>query len=282
MIPFTSMLKRDRVEIVKAITIVLSALLLFLLVVHLPNAIDWSNTYRPATRTLLSGQSPYTNKWFFNPPWALFPLIPLALLPEAVGRTFLFVISLGLFALVAYKLGAGRVSLIAFLLSPMVVHSLMTGNLDSLVLVSIVLPPQIGLFFALIKPQIGIGLVLYWLIQSWREGGFKDVFRVFAPATLALLLSFALFGMWPLRVSSLASRNWNASLWPSLIPVGLVLMVVAVRRRQDTIALAAGPTFAPYVSFQSWSASLLALAPHTIEMVVAVIGLWVMVFVRTI
>src|SRR3990172_13242130 len=83
-------------------------------------AIDWHNTWRPAALLLLAGQSPYDCKWFFGPPWALFPLLPLALLPETIGRLILLLVCFILFALAALRFGAGRLALAVFLLSPVV------------------------------------------------------------------------------------------------------------------------------------------------------------------
>src|SRR5690606_38971700 len=74
-------------------------------------------------------------------------------------------------------------------------------NIDWLPLVGFVLPPQIGLFFILIKPQMGLAVALFWLVEAWREGGLREVIRVFGPVGAALALSLALYGLWPLRSS---------------------------------------------------------------------------------
>jgi hypothetical protein len=239
-------------------------------------AIDWSNTYRPAVWLLLAGQSPYAVKWFFNPPWTLFPLVPLALLPETVGRLFLFILCFSLFAFTAIRMGASRLALVVFLLSPPVVMSLYTGNLDALVLVGAVLPPWLGLFFLSIKPQIGSALALFWLIDSYRSGGARQVARTFAPISIAFLLSLALYGPWPLRDTD--ALRANASLFPLSLAVGLPLLVASFRLWRPRLALAAGPFLSPYLSFQSWSASLTALLTRPPELIAAVIGLWLSMF----
>jgi hypothetical protein len=257
-------------------------------------AIDWHNTWRPAALLLLSGRSPYDCKWFFGPPWAIFPLLPLALLPETIGRLILLLLCFILFALAALRLGAGRLSLIIFLLSPVVLHSLSTGNLDALVLFGAVLPPWLGLFFVSVKPQMGLPLALFWAVEAWRVGGYRRVVGTFAPVSLALSLSFALYGLWPLRATSLAGSNWNASLWPWSIPIGLALLARSLKRRRpsprltcacgpsagspgERPALAAGPFISPYVSFQSYSACLLALVDRPRWLCAASAGLWALV-----
>ena len=58
----------------------------------LPNPIDWTVFYFPATSGLLSGQTPYqAGHAFFNPPWVLLPFIPLVHLPFRVGVAVLCV-----------------------------------------------------------------------------------------------------------------------------------------------------------------------------------------------
>ena len=74
--------------------------------------------------------------------------------------------------------------------------------------------------------------------------------------------------------------RFNASLWPMYIPVGLALIVSAIRQRKVEYAMPASPCLSPYVLFHSWSSAVIALAAHKIEMISAVIGLWVLVIIR--
>lgn len=247
--------------------------------------VDWYQTYRPATLMLLSGQSPYNTPAlkaaFANAPWALLPMIPLALLPPALGRGLYFAISLAAFAVAAYRLGARPPALLAFLLSPVVWHCLLNANVDWMPLLGFGLPPQLGLFLVLVKPQMGYMLALFWLVEAWRSGGIKEVLRVFAPVSLAFLLSFLIFGPWLLDMRKVTDyTTWNASLWPVSIPVGLTLVVAAIRTRQAGYAMAASPCLSPYVLFHSWASALIALAPNTVEMITASLGLWALVLYR--
>lgn len=139
----------------------------------------------------------------------------------------------------------------------------MNGNIDALVLLGFVLPPQIG-----------AGVALYWLVESWRQKGFREVIRVFAPITAAWFVSFLLFGLWPLRGEQEVDQWWNASLWPLFIPVGLGLIVAALRRRRIEYAMAASPCLSPYVLLHAWVGALAAILTLTAETVAVVIGLW--------
>jgi hypothetical protein len=260
---------------------VLAAILILLCVFFLPPDVDWSQTYRPAILALFSGQSPY-QAGLNNPPWALVPLIPMALLPVRIARAVLFLVGLASFAYVPYRLGAKPVAVAAFLLSPPVIHDLFFGNINWLSLLGFIMPPMPGLFFVTTKPQVGSVVALFWLVEAWRKGGVRQVFRTFWPVSLALLLSFALFGFWPYRFSVVLdhAQTLNHSLWPSSIPVGLALLVASLRRRDIRFAMAASPCLSPYVLLYAWSGALVALSPLAVETVTAVAGFWLLVILR--
>jgi hypothetical protein len=245
-----------------------------------PPAIDWNIAFRPATLALLSGKNPYDNPWMIHAPWGLIPLIPLAILPESVGRVMLIFCGLASYAYVAYKLGAKPIANIFILISPPVLHVLLNGNVDWLAALGFITPPQIGLFFISIKPQMGIAVAPFWLVQAWRQGGWKQVVKTFAPFTVILLLSFAIFGLWPLGATSRVGYWWNASLWPLSIPVGLALLITSLRKQKIEFAIAASPCLSPYLLFHSWVGALLAFVSSTPEVIAAVIGLWIVVLVR--
>lgn len=260
----------------------LASIIVVLSSIYLPTGIDWRDTYRPAALALLSGKSPYSVDIFFAAPWTLLPLLPFAVLPENVGRGCLFLLGIVSFAFTAYRLGAKPLSLVAFLLSPPVAHCLLNSNIEWLPLLGFILPPQIGLFFVAIKPQTGIGVSIFWLIESWRRGGIKETIHVFGPVSLALLISFILFGLWPLRFNDTMTltRAYNASLWPNSIPVGLVLLVASIHRRNIKYAIASSPCLSPYVLLHAWVGALASVVSQPVETIVAVIGLWILVLLR--
>jgi hypothetical protein len=248
--------------------------------IYIPRGVDWYTAFRPATLELLSGRSPYNVEGFFNPPWTLLPLIPFAILPENVGRTLLIIVGFAAFMYIGHRLGGSKWANIAILLSPPVMHGMLNGNIDWLALLGVVMPPQIGLFFVSTKPQIGIAIAFFWMIEAWRSGGWRQVLRVFAPITLVGILSLMLYGLWPLRAGVEVGLWWNASLWPMSLPVGIVLLVTAIRKRQLSYAMGASPCFAPYILLHSWVVAIYALIQSTPETIAAVIGLWLLVILR--
>lgn len=264
---------------------VLAGLILIAIIIlslYLPASvgIDWNETFRPAARELLALRNPYSVTGFFNPPWTLIPMLPLAVLPQPISGAAWFVLSLIMFAVSAIRLRARPMAVAAFIGSPLVMHSLLNGNIDWMVIFGFSLPPQIGLLFVLIKPQMGSIVSLFWLVESWRNGRGREVVRVFWPITVAGAASMGLFGFWPASWSNELSLWWNASLWPVSIPVGLALTVAAIRTRKIQFAMSAAPCLSPYVLFHAWSGALAAVLTSTAEMLAAVAGLWLLVLIR--
>lgn len=255
-------------------------LLVLLMSIYLPSGNDWSEVYYPSGRKLIAGQNPYDVEGLFNPVWALIPILPGAVFSENIGRALYLLISIIGFSVAAVRMGAGRSSLIAFLLSPVVLHCLLNGNVDWMPLVGFTLPPQLGMFFVLVKPQMSFIIIIFWLIESWRQGGYREVVRIFWPSTVALLASFLIFGFWPTLYLYRLNSWWNASLWPMSIPVGLALFAAAIRLRKKEFAMGAAPCLSPYVLFHSWSGALLAIVAYPVETIAAVAGLWLLVVIR--
>jgi hypothetical protein len=243
--------------------------------------IDWKETFYPAARALLEGKTPYTVPTFRNVPWTALLLLPFAVFSERVGGILFFIASAGIYAWTAYRLQASRIALIAFLLSPPVVYGLRMLNVDIFILLGFTLPASVGLFFVLIKPQMGAVMAVFWLFRAWRQGGIKQTLQTFAPVTLTLLLSFAAFGNWLQgRQADLLDSFWNASLWPWAIPIGVVLTALSLRDLREDLAIAASPFLSPYLAYHSWAAALTGLMRRDFELIVAVAAMWFVALIR--
>jgi len=274
---------KPRLGIVRTLLICLLAIAVTLAASeYLPQGRDWGGNYRLASLALLSGKSPYSVNAFFAPPWSLIPLLPFALLPENIGRAALFLVSIIAFAFTAYRLGAKPPAIIAFLLSPPLIHCLLNSNIEWLPLLGFILPPQLGLLLVTTKPQTGLIVALFWIVEAWRKGGLREVVRISWPVSLVVLISFALFGLWPMRFRDILplARKINASLWPVSIPVGLALLTASIRKREIRYAMGASPCLSPYVLFHGWTGALASIASSTTEMIAAVVGLWILVAIR--
>jgi len=221
---------------------------------------DWRLYFRPAALELLAGRSPYI-PGFYNLPWALLPLLPLVALPVELGSAIIFVANLFSYIYVAHKLGARLFAIIIFLITIYPILNSLNCNIDGLIALGFILPPQIGLFFILVKPQIGLPIAIFWLVETLRGGGISLAARRFAPVTIAFLLSFALFGFWPLSSSGAIDAIWNSSIWPHGILIGLALLGWSIILRRKELSISAGPYLSPYLAPQSWAFAWLGILP---------------------
>jgi hypothetical protein len=236
---------------------------------------DYTFTFYRAAGMVLGGQNPYLIPTFNNPPWALLPLMPFALLPESVSTILYFVLNVFLYAFVAYKLRAKPLAFFAFMLSSPVIYGLYRLNIDALALAGFIMPAPIGLFFVLMKPQMGFAMALFWLVKAWKSGGLRTVATTFAPVVLAYALSFLLFGNWITnRQQELTGAIWNTSLWPWSIPIGLALLFFCLRDMRQDFARAASPFLSPYLAYYSWAGALTGFLEHEYVLVIGVAGMW--------
>lgn len=238
---------------------------------------DWVQFFRPATLAFVHGQNPYDVRDFNNAPWTLIPFIPFAVMPTRLGSAGFFLLGFASFLYIAYKLGAKPIGVILFITSYPVISCLNGGGIDWLPMLSFVTPAPVSLIFAAMKPQIGIGIAIYWLVESWRAGGIRTVVKNFLPVTVLLAFSFAIYGFWImtfLNKAQVTVNTVNVSLFPYLLPVGVYLLWVAIRRRNSRPAMAAGPFFAPYHTLFSLAAPLVALLDFPYLLAIASAVTW--------
>jgi len=247
---------------------------------------DWRITYRPAVLEMVHGRSPYNIKVFYAAPWSLVPLIPFALLPYEIGNVCIFLLGLFAFAYTAHKLGATPASMVIFLLSAAVVGCLLNGNIEWMPLLGMILPAPIGLIFAVTKPQVGIGIAIYWFIRIYRTKGLWAVVKTFSPVILITLLSFWIYGFWilgfqrTLEQSAVSAYAYNASVWPHGIFVGLWLLYKSIQKENPRAAMAASPFLSPYALQYTWVAVLTGVIHAPLELLAVSVGLWIPVVLR--
>ena len=262
---------------IRALILVLLALAALALLYYLvPTGDDWAEFFRPSALALLGGETPY-GAGYYNAPWVLLPLIPIAVLPFQLGRTVFFVLSLVGFAYIARKLTSNPVSILLFMTSAPIVFCLNGGNLDWIPMLSFITPAPFSLIFAASKPQVGAGIAIYWLFASWRQGGARSVILNFLPVSLLLVSSFIFYGFWPLRFPSIQGVFWNVSPFPYLIPIGMFFVGWAVAKREPRPAMAAGLFFSPYYSIRSLFTLLVPLLERPKLLAVAWTVLWISV-----
>lgn len=243
----------------------------------LPFAVDYENVYRPAIQAWINGANPYTVFGFYNPTWVLALLAPLGLLPVELGRFLFFAISLGLLLFVTWRLKAHPVGQIAVVLSPLAFDSLVWGNIESIVLLGLVLPLPVGLILLALKPQMTWGAMAWLIYRAWKK---KELFRSILPLGVITLGSWWLYGFYPMiwqRYSSEAGLNF--SFFPYLLPLGLVLLWRAFQTHRLGYALAASPMFFQTLTPTVWLVEFVAIISLTSEVCLATLATWgVMIF----
>jgi hypothetical protein len=209
--------------------------------------VDWKGAFRPAVLNFINGISPYKVKVFFNPPWVLLPLIPIALLPPPLGSAVIFVVNIFAYVFVLQKFKINILLMVPFIfLSGMLTNS-GNGNLDGLIALGFLMPPQIGLFFVLAKPQIGIAVAVFWAVEAYRNGGLMKLISTFLPVSIGFILSFLIYGFFIQNTIDNHEFNNGGVFWPYGIIIGIGLLAAAIWKRKIEFAVAASPFFSPYL-----------------------------------
>jgi hypothetical protein len=229
--------------------------------------------YRTAARKLVHFENPYEVEKFFNPTWALFPVLPFALLPIKIGNALWATSTLFAFGYVARKLGASWFVTIAFVLLPHTLYNLIQINLEWLVALGYLLPPQFGLFLILIKPQLGAFLALYWFITIWKEDGLDRTIVTFTPVLLAFILTFIFFGFYLTKAQFMFGYE-GKHFWPISIPIGITLFYIAIKNKKPGFALACAPLLAPYTQPYSWPVAILGFLPDNLWTFTLISTVW--------
>jgi hypothetical protein len=236
---------------------------------------DWAVYFLPATRAFLNGQSPYNVTGFYSPPWTLIPLIPISLLPERLGSAIISAINPFMFALVAYKMGARPTIAAAVSLSWPVLVGSVNINISFMPLLGLLLPPWLGIFFLLAKPQIGIAGAIFLIFMAWRKGDYKNVIKLLLPITVVTALSFFLYGFWPAVMVSASQNDWNLSFWPWSLPIGVLVFILGIRRNNILEALPASLFLSPYITADSTIVLFFGFLSSTVLTLMFLVLSWV-------
>jgi len=234
---------------------------------RVPNA-DWYGTFDAAGRGIFEGRSPYAQPLFVNPPWTVLLLLPFVAFPPVVARGLVLVTSVAALIYVSWRLGAPRAAVIAVLLSPTAIGLLLAASLDAFVVLGVLLPPVWGLLLLLVKPQVGAGVALYYAAQSWRNSKIAGLVRTLAPIVAAYIIGGFLYPEWIERLIHKPENEWNRSLFPYGIPIGLFLLWLGIRRHNVFFALASTPFFAPYLTFYTYLVAQIGLLHGDVDQVV--------------
>jgi hypothetical protein len=241
----------------------------------LPSA-DWLSIYDATTRHMLNGGNPYDKLYddcdycvFVNPPWTLIILIPFTLLPPDLSRGLIFVVSIISIIYYGWRIRASAISIGILIISPTVIGMLLAGNLDALIFSAIFLPPAWALLILMIKPQIGLGVAIFYAVINLKERKWVALIRTFTPIIIAYLLSFLLFPDWLRTLLEMPENPWNRSVFPYGILFGIAFLGFGIFRGNPFFAMAASPFLSPYLTFYSYSVVQFGLLTQEVEKVIS-------------
>jgi hypothetical protein len=252
--------------------ILLASVVAFITVLKLitqwiPFATDWELFFRPVTLGWTDGSLLLYQETssFWNPPWLLWPLIPLAFWPAWMGWGILVVATMFVMLWLTRKYKAWWL----VFLSPLIIDPIHNGQVDVIPMLGIALawlatdrPLLMGIALTLMitKPQACFLVALWlWMHHPKRMRALVVPIGVFAASVIVDGWD------WPLRWASgssafrLVQITHNASPWHSLglwmIPVALVLGIWALRlpstRRNLGAVVNANALIAPYLGSHS-------------------------------
>ena len=246
--------------------------LLRLVTFYIPLASDWELCFAPMTRgwiegrQILPGEANWDGKPFFwNPPWLLWLILPLATWPVWLGWGLVVVATL----MVMIWATKGYKKRWLVFTSPLIIGFIVNGQVEFIPMLGIALgwlakdrPHLLGVALVLMatKPQACF-LVAIWLLLHHRQRA-----RALLIPVAVFCISMLVHGWdWPLRW--LIGREplyalpvfHDASTWRTagnwMIPVALVLMSWTLRLRRTRFHLgavvAANALIAPYMSSPS-------------------------------
>jgi len=174
------------------------------------------------------------------------------------------------------RLGISKWKLVLIISSPFVFYSILYGNIDSLVLLGATLSPFWGIWLLLCKPQMSIGLILFWIYQSLQKGH-KTLIKDFGLISLLYLL-FWVIGLHPR--GNPTQEIWNIRTFPwGLIP-GIILLWRSKKDSNKNLALSSSPYLSPYAAMQSWIVVILPSLQSSFFLWIGYILGWVIVLLR--
>jgi hypothetical protein len=208
---------------------------------------------------------------FLYPPHVAFGLTPLAVLPFRVAWAIVCGLATLIVLLVGCRWEFDFLKLILSLTVLPAVFSLYQGNIDGLLLVTLLIPLKWQMGFILVKPQSigGLGLRTLKHKEAW--------FVLIAIALAAIIFRFQDAIIFANQASSLTNVNlWHKATPYQFVP-GVLLLWLGMRRNDQRILLLCSPFLSPYATLGSlWPAwiGMSAIANRWVLLLLWA-GLWV-------
>lgn len=230
---------------------------------------DWDAYFVAAIKAIFEGKSPFSVDGYYNPPWLLFLLAPLAWIPAELAR----LLPAAALLLASYHRRKPWLIAIVGLSFPFIAVS-SYANVDWVPMLGVAYGGMAGPLLVTTKPQAaGLAVVAYF-----KDGGWK----IFVPLIVVAAISTLLWPSWPLDMLSgdtLSQRKRNLSLFPYTIPIGLWSIWMAWKKEDVLLGCMASLCLAPYFYIHSLLPLIFVLADRRWWFgVLATLGTWLIVF----
>lgn len=193
---------------------------------------------------------------FIYPPWAAVVFTIFSHMPFIVATLVQICLFFAILTAVILKFKGGMGAAIITFTSFIMFDAVLELNIEWLIYLGLLVPPQWSGPFLIIKPQSAFG---YWL--GLRK---YELVWLLIVLLLTILVSLVIWGAWPLpmleeiRTHTLASAYYSINIAPlSFLPVpialaiGVITAVLSVRRHDPAMGILAGLFFVPYITLYS-------------------------------
>jgi hypothetical protein len=220
---------------------------------------DWRRDIGPAAR-----------QWWPTPwragvnglplmPWAALLLSPLGGLPDRVATTVTNGLSVIVVALSLRRFGGPDWMALPVLATPIGYWLFRNGQTEWLMLTGLLFYNGLDVLVLILKPQVAAGVI----VSRLRRAG-AHWLAYLLPALIMGVVSLIIWPGWPVGILNFApvllSGEWNSSLWPWSMVVGLGCLWRAWQTGDDRWGVVATPFMFPYVNLPSYVGVLIVLA----------------------
>lgn len=245
-----------------AACLALGVLLCIFCIVSLPNGTDWVQTFSKvnfANPYDLNETVTYTHK-FYNAPWTVF-LIPHAALPLRTGNNINLVLNVMLPLLVILKYRGGLAAVAMTFISPSFYIVLATNNLEWVTSLAFLAPAPIAVALLTVKPQSAIMTVPVVLKKAYNEKGPAGVALILLPLFILVLASFVIWPGWlSYVIHPPLNASYNISSFPDFLPIGILILVFALKDNDPVLGALSTYFFAPYITIYALTPCLALLS----------------------
>lgn len=243
------------------------------------NPVDWSIFCR-AWRMWSGGGNPYLVPGFFSPPWLLILPALFGWMPMGAGGAIMVILNVFGLGLAAWQQKLSLWDTLSLFASFPFLAACVYGNIDGLVIGSVLWPAWGALPVLALKPHLTIGAMVVLAVRSIKARRWID----FVPLGGLMAISLVLFGFWPVtwwgagRFSAAYGFNVAGSAWPYLFVVGAAIFVEAVRTDDPILGLAAGAFLSPHLTGNAligvWFVAAVRMRKTRYAFVVACLVFW--------